>query len=152
MALEHEFLIFQLSENKEILELQEEYKSGKENVRYNRVTMSNIAWPTHISSRVEERMSFIQNYYKSNRHNAIRIHDDYILPNLDKFEDVETLLNGFIPFVGLNYYGFTIIPHQSLAVFVDVLKSICVDMEFLPLILLCEEASNKKNSVLHCGI
>ena len=153
MALEHEFLVIPLELAAVLFELQGMYNPWNGSIRYGNADIDNIPWPEgKLFDLAQERISYLMCYYKANRCTAISIQDNLILPNLNIFGAIETLMYGFIPFVGLNYYGFTIIPHHSVLEFSALLKNISRNTEFSELISLCEKACKGKSCILHCGV
>lgn len=94
----------------------------------------------------------LSDFYLKNRHNAVRIHDRFILGRLRKFNQINTFYNGFIPCVGLNYYGYTVIPCDSIPALLNVLKKSPYRLFYIPLISLCQNAQKNQNDILHAGI
>lgn len=97
-------------------------------------------------------MATLSEYYQENRGDAIQIHDDYILPILDSLENIDTFLDGCIPYRGLYYYGFTVIPAENVPQFEKAIQDMSQEQALAPLLALCERAHTLHCGILHCGI
>lgn len=148
--LAHEFLLFQKKQMKAILGLQKEF-SNMHGLRFSR---SSPVWT--LTKKQEKAdaaaMSTLFENYRRDRSDAIQIKDDYILPILDSLEGVDTLLDGCIPYKGLYYYGFTVIPAENVPKFEKVIHDMSQGHEFANLLALCEKANALHCGILHCGI
>ena len=94
----------------------------------------------------------LMDFYMRNKIHALGLQDKYICKNLLEFRTVETYFTGFIPCMGLNYYGFTLIPWGSLPAFICILRYNSVRNSYGKLVALCQEAYKMKRDVLHCGV
>lgn len=63
-----------------------------------------------------------------------------------------TYFEGCIPYRGLFYYGFTLIPTESIPEFKMVMQDAAQNQEFAPLLALCQKALASQCCILHCGI
>lgn len=145
IALTHDFLTINSNEIKNLLDLNKMYFSNSD-IRYTKD--DHIPWPKDH----EDADDILLEYYKRHRNACISIHDDFIRPKIDCFEKIDTLYGGFIPFRGLNYYGFTLIPTESISLFTSVLKKIQIKSEYNLLIKSCYKSLTTKNYILHCGV
>ena len=145
MALKHEFLIVSPKHLMPVLDLNSSLFSDSE-IRYK--SGENMSWP----SEYEDADDILLNIMVNRRNESINLHDDVIRPILHKFEIVDTLFGGFIPCSGLNYYGFTLIPPESIPVLISVLIQINTGLEFDALLNLCTEALDKRQYILHSGV
>lgn len=100
----------------------------------------------------ETVLSVLDRAYGERRKEAVRVRDSLILPRLERFRAVDTLLDGWLPYKGLNYYGFTGIPAESVPALEAVLRELARGEEFAPLLALCREARAAQVWLLHCGI
>lgn len=148
--LAHEFLLFPEKQMNAILGLQKEF-SNMYSLRFSK----SIPIPK-LTNRQEKAdaaaISFLFEGYKKNRSDVIQIEDEYILPILDRLEKVDTFLDGCIPYRGLYYYGFTVIPTESIPQFEKVIQGMSQNQEFAPLLALCEKVRALHCCILHCGI
>lgn len=100
----------------------------------------------------EAVLSILERAYGERRKEAVRVRDSLILPQLERFRAVDTLLDGWLPYKGLNYYGFTGIPAESVPALEALLRELARGEEFAPLLALCREARAAQVWLLHCGI
>lgn len=148
MSLSHDFMTIQSSQIDVLVSFKAIYDSE---VRFDR--FDKIPWPTDsYAAKIEYELDLLMEYYKKCRHNCISISDAYILSNISAFECVDTFMNVFIPYRGLNYYGFTLIPWESIPCFLDALRSLPHNNRFAKLIVLSEKAISLHHHILHCGI
>ncbi len=92
---------------------------------------------------------FLMDFYLTYRAQGVWIHDNYILPNLRKFEAVTTLHNGTMARPGLNYYGMTLLPPDRLPEFIAILETIPKSHHAQ---CLCRQALVAGDYILHWGI
>lgn len=145
MALVHDFLIISPERLQSLISLNKllypnnkfRYKSG-----------DNIYWPTNYTDADDSLLTIVN----SSIGDSIGIDDDIILPILHCLENVDTLYGGFIPYRGLNYYGFTVIPFESIPSLIYALHKVQKESELEPLLQLCDIALIQKQYILHCGI
>ena len=148
MSLSHEFIGIQPSQIDELMSLKAIYGPG---VRFDR--FDKIPWPTgNYSTKIEYELNLLMDYYKECRNTGISILDDYILSDVLEFECVDTLMNGFIPYRGLNYHGFTLIPWESIPCFLHTLCNLSHNNRYVQLIEFSEKAIRLHYHILHCGI
>lgn len=148
MSLSHEFIVIQSGQFDELISLKAMYG---DDVRFDR--FDKIPWPTgSYAAKIEYELDLLMEYYKKCRHNCISISDAYILSNISAFECVDTLMSGFIPYRGLNYYGFTLIPWENIPCFLDTLHKLPDNNSFTQLIEFSEKAISLHHNILHCGI
>lgn len=148
MSLSHDFILIQPSQIDDLMSLRSVYAPD---IRFGR--FDKIPWPTDCkASKVEYELKLLTNYYKEHLHDGISVMDAYILPNIPAFEYVNTLMHGFIPYKGLNYYGFTLIPLDSIPCLIDTLCNLSHKNRFTQLIEFCEKAIRLQQHILHCGI
>ena len=145
MALEHEFLNVSTENILPLLHLNNSLFSDKK-IRYK--NGEDVYWP----NKYEDADDILLKIMTSRRAECIVLHDDIIRPILHNFETVNTLFGGFIPFSGLNYYGFTLIPPESIPTLISVLTNVKTDLKIDALLDLCAEATDKKQYILHSGI
>jgi len=149
MSLDHHFLCFPQGWTEKLVRFQRAYMSDGEFIRYR--AFSDV--PRPIDPDADDFAGkYLMDYYMANKKNAISVHDRIILKNLRRFASVDTFFIGFIPCVGLNYYGLTLIPWESLPEFVDVIKKIPKNSEANKLRALGQEAYINHEDILHCGI
>lgn len=144
MALIHDFLEVSPDRLTSLLSLNKSLFSNTE-IRYK--NGDSIYWPSEHSDADDILYSIIDNF----RESLIMVHDDDILSMLPNFEIVNTLFGGFIPYKGLNYYGCTLFPPESLTILISVLQS-ANNQNLNQLIQLCRTANKNKNYILHRGI
>lgn len=91
------------------------------------------------------------------KYEVILFSDDIVLKYSDLLlttQDLKTYWNDFSnPEMGLNYYGDTIVPRESLSDFIAILKEIEEkENSTFELVKLCEEALYNKKDIVHFGI
>ncbi len=145
MSLKHEFLIIPPEQIITLLHLRKSLFLDKK-IRYK--SGEKICWPKEY----EDADDILLNIMTHRRRECSNLHDDVVRPILHKFEDVDTLYGGFIPYSGLNYYGFTLIPYESIPSLLSVLKKANKHSEFDELIEMCIKAIEKKQYILHVGV
>jgi len=145
MALTHQFLIVPWEQLESLSQLN---KSLFPDSKFRYKNKDEICWPREYADADDVLM----NIMSCKRTECVDIHDDFILPILHNLETVDTWFGGFIPYSGLNYYGFTLIPFESIQSLVAVLNNAKKLSEFDELLDLCTEAIDKKQCILHCGI
>ncbi len=144
MALMHDFVDVSPDLLKSLLSLNKMLFADKE-IRYK--NGDNIYWPSEHEDADDVLLQIIEDSHKD----CISVHDDFILPLIPDFEAVNTLFGGFIPYKGLNYYGFTLFPTESLSALIVVLQR-SNKAEFNSLIQLCNTAIKNRHYLLHRGI
>lgn len=149
MALIHDFLLIPATVSEQISRYQEIYIAGGKIEHFPNFE----AVPKPIDRSADKAVgNMLMDFFLENRPHALGVQDKYLLKHLLEFNVVETYFTGFIPCMGLNYYGFTLIPWESLPVFIGVLRKNSIRNSYGKLICLCEEAYKTKHAVLHCGI
>ena len=95
--------------------------------------------------------------YTPEKFSCISIHDDFILPLVEKFQSIPTInpcrgnnLKGEL-WQGLCYYGVTLIPWNVLPEFIDIFQQENNDV-YKPVICLMKKAYTEKKYVIHYGI
>lgn len=90
--------------------------------------------------------------YEPKKYNCIDIDDDYILPILEKLKDIKTYFHDIsVPEMGLNYFGITLIPPESL----KILKEILTEEDnqiYKEVISMIEKALLENKFIIHYGI
>lgn len=90
--------------------------------------------------------------YEPEKFDCISIDDEYIEPLIEKLTELDTFyFTGKRPQKGLNYYGITLIPPESLAVFQKILRQEGQPM-FWPLSEKIDEAIGQNRFMIHFGI
>ena len=90
------------------------------------------------------------NNYNTQKYNCISVHYDDILPLLEKLKCIKCYWQTLDrPEFGLDYYGITLIPPESLNGFIEIIWN---NHNLSDLIALLIEAENGKNFVIHFGI
>jgi hypothetical protein len=145
MALTHQFLIVPWEQIEYLSQLN---KSLFPDSKFKYKNKEKICWPREYADADDVLMSIMSSKCTA----CVDIHDDLVLPLLHNLETVDTWFGGFIPYSGLNYYGFTLIPFESIQSLVAVLNNAKKLSEFDELLDLCTEAIDKKQCILHCGI
>ena len=149
MALIHHFLLVSSDINNLVAPFRELYVLDGFMQRY--ANFESVPRPINIAAD-SEAGDILMAFYKDNQVRAVSVHDKYILKNLTNFNCVETYYTGFVPCMGLNYYGFTLIPWESLPVFTSICMEHSTQNCFAELISLCKVACSAKCDILHCGI
>lgn len=148
MSLSHEFLLISPDSISQLMSFSSLYKKD---VRFDRFDM--IQWPEEPHRPVvETELEHLMTYYRKHRCDCVSIADSIILASIPLLENVNTLMHGFIPYRGINYYGFTVIPLESIDIFTKVLNSLPKKDRYLELIDLCRDAKKLNRHILHCGI
>ena len=149
MALVHDFFLIPPEITNQMIPFREHYMKHGKMERYPCFE----AVPKPLDCIADNAAGeILMGFYIPNRSQATRVNDKYILKNILEFKTVETFFTGYIPCMGLNYYGFTMIPLEAIPSFMDVLNHNSVRNCYRELISLCEEAASRKCDVLHCGI
>lgn len=97
------------------------------------------------------QMAMVHRFYLSDDVLGIVIHDDLILPSLERFLTVDTFWGGFDknPSKGLDYCGYTYIPPMSMDAFYEAVKGVAGLDELEKLCLLAK----KENAwIVHHGL
>ncbi len=145
MALKHEFLNVSTEHLLSLIQLNNSLFS-KNTIRYK--NGEEVYWPNEYEDADDILLDIIIDRCSE----CVNVHDDILRPMLHDFETVDTLFGGFIPFSGLNYYGFTLIPLESVPTLVSVLTNAKTNLEIDALLNLCIKAIDKKQYILHRGI
>lgn len=145
MALKHKFLKVSTKNILPLLHIKSNLFQDKR-IRYK--NGDNICWPNEC----EDADDILLNIMSNLRDECVDIHDDIIRPILHDLERVDTLFGGFIPYSGLNYYGFTLFPTESIPTLISVLTNVKTNSEIDAILDLCNKAIDKKQYILHCGI
>ena len=148
MALVHDFFLFPMDLSNQMRKYQVAYVVDGKMERY---TNPEVA-PRIDSVSSHTAWSLLRDFYRNNKALALMVDDEYVINNIMTFRKVETYCEGYIPFYGLNYYGITLIPWESLPQFTSVLRENSTHNCFGELVSLCQKAYDMKHDILHCGI
>ena len=153
MALEHKFVAIPRVHSEALIVLRNQYSFPKTIIRYNCQMLDAIPWPTgKFADNIEKELAALRKWYQNNSNNSANIHDDYILPNMSAFELMDTYIDGIIPFRGLNYYGYTLIPYETIPKFIQILRQYEENTVFSAIESICENALALQEDILHIGI
>ena len=145
MALKHEFLNVSAEHLSPLVELN--------NLLFpkNAIRCKNgekVYWPPEYEGADDILLNIITDRCSE----CVNLDDDIVRSMLHDFEIVDTLYGGFIPFSGINYYGFTLIPLESIPTFISVLADVKTNLEIDTVLNLCDMAIDKKQYILHRGV
>lgn len=145
MALKHEFLNVSTEHLSSLIELN--------NLLFPKNTIrckngEKVYWPPEY----EDADDILLNMITDRCSECVELDDDIVRSMLHEFELIDTLFGGFIPFCGLNYYGFTLIPPESIPTLISVLTDVKTNLEIDALLNLCIRAIDKKQYILHRGV
>lgn len=149
MSLDHHFLILPTLESQACFEFREQYIVDGQISWYN--SFDDV--PKPIDGRADTIAGdMLMQYFLKNKVSAVGIHDDIIYPLLQEFKKVKSYYIGFVPCVGLNYYGITLIPKESIGNLIYILENAQYKTYLDPLITLCNTAKVLQQDILHLGI
>lgn len=85
---------------------------------------------------------------------CVVVSDRIILENLPRFLKVKTYWEAYDKEIcsGLNYYGPTVIPYESISDFIEVLNGLKHDKELINLKKLCRISLSERKEIVHFGI
>jgi hypothetical protein len=90
--------------------------------------------------------------YEPQKYNCIRIDDNLIEPILVKLDSVDCYYHTLQkPGKGLDYFGITLIPPNSMNEFIKVLSS-QNEIDLIPLISMVKQAEQSGKFIIHFGI
>lgn len=144
MSLTHDFVAVSPSQLEPLISLNKALFADNK-IRYR--NGDKIYWPLEYEDADDILLPIIEKHRKD----CVSVHDDVILPIISNFEAVDTLFGGFIPYKGLNYYGFTLFPTESISTLILVLQK-ANKVELNSLIQLCNTAIVNGLYILHRGI
>lgn len=90
--------------------------------------------------------------YEPGKFKCIKIHDDYIQPLLSEFENIRCYWHTLRhPGLNLAYYGITLIPPESVDLFISVFKGHYKE-QYKEIIALFEQSKIRNKYIIHFGI
>ena len=91
--------------------------------------------------------------YTPERYDCISIHDDFIHPICERFDEMDTFYHtGKRPEKGLAYHGVTLIPPESLELFKKIIESSPYADRMEKLIEKIDKAISESKCIIHYGI
>lgn len=148
--LEHEFILLNNEQISRIKRFQNQTDIFCEFQHWNEASFPKLT--TEQNEARKAVITILDKVYKKRRKEAICVRDSLILPRMECFGRIDTFFDGWLPYKGLNYYGFTVLPERSVSELEAVLIEIDQGGEFAPLLALCEKASATLEWLLHCGV